>query len=244
LVETHGSEIHQLTLSGLLGEDKEVDIRYLPTGNGGAELLVLAEDTGLALSMADVTGRLEGGSMRIEGLRLAEDDPMNGSIELQDFTLREAPRLAKLLELISVTGILSALNNDGLPFDRLVADFSLTEETLTVRDGSARGTSVGITFEGSMDREMDEVAIGGDVAVSDIFSRTIGQLPIIEILVGDGLIGAAYRMTGPVDDPNVSVNPLSVIAPGFLRKVFGTGAETDGEDGATAPETDSTAPDR
>lgn len=229
LVETHGSEIHQLTLNGLLGDNKAIDIRYLPTGGGGAELLVLAEDTGLALSMADLTGRLDGGSMRIEGLRVGRDEPMNGTILLQDFTFREAPRLAKLLEVISVTGILSALSNEGLPFNRLVADFSLTEDRLTIRDGSARGNSLGITFEGDFDRQTDEVAINGDIAVSDIFSRTIGQLPIIDLLVGDGLIGAAYRMTGPVDDPNVSVNPLSVIAPGFLRRVFGANTQSDGE---------------
>ena len=27
-------------------------------------------------------------------------------------------------------------------------------------------------------------------------------------------------MTGPMDDPKVSVNPLTVLAPGFLRTLF------------------------
>jgi len=36
-------------------------------------------------------------------------------------------------------------------------------------------------------------------------------------------------MTGPMDDPEVSVNPLSVLAPGFLRnffRIFGGGEGT------------------
>jgi hypothetical protein len=27
-------------------------------------------------------------------------------------------------------------------------------------------------------------------------------------------------MRGPIDDPTISVNPLSVLAPGFLRELF------------------------
>ena len=69
--------------------------------------------------------------------------------------------------------------------------------------------------------------IGGDIAVAGIFSNTIGAIPWINLLLGDGLFGVTYRMTGPVDDPDVNVNPLSVIAPGFLRKVFGATGVTE-----------------
>jgi hypothetical protein len=37
---------------------------------------------------------------------------------------------------------------------------------------------------------------------------------------GQGLFAANYRAVGPIDDPKISVNPLSALAPGFLRNLF------------------------
>jgi len=34
------------------------------------------------------------------------------------------------------------------------------------------------------------------------------------------LFAATYRMTGPMDDPVVTVNPLAALAPGILRELF------------------------
>ena len=37
---------------------------------------------------------------------------------------------------------------------------------------------------------------------------------------GAGLLNFTYHTTGDLDDPEVSVDPLSVLAPGFLRGLF------------------------
>jgi hypothetical protein len=37
---------------------------------------------------------------------------------------------------------------------------------------------------------------------------------------GQGLFAANYQVTGSAADPQVSVNPLSALAPGFLRRLF------------------------
>jgi hypothetical protein len=37
---------------------------------------------------------------------------------------------------------------------------------------------------------------------------------------GQSLFAANYELSGTTDDPSVSVNPLSAIAPGFLRQLF------------------------
>lgn len=219
-VDLDGEALRRLVLEGFVGDGRDVDIRYIPMDDGSRTLSVYAEDTGLALAVADITGRLDGGTLEVTGRRASADAPLIGELSMRDFTLREAPRLTKILEVISVTGILSALSDDGLPFSELTAGFSLTEETVEIRDGLARGDSIGITLSGTYDRRQDNLALNGDVAVADLVSRTIGQIPILELLVGEGLIGATYTMSGPLQDPAVSVNPLSVLAPGFLRNIF------------------------
>ena len=37
---------------------------------------------------------------------------------------------------------------------------------------------------------------------------------------GEGLFGFSYRLNGASSDPQVRVNPLSILAPGFLRDLF------------------------
>ena len=37
----------------------------------------------------------------------------------------------------------------------------------------------------------------------------------------EGVFGLNYRIVGPVTGPTLTVNPLSAMTPGFLRKVFG-----------------------
>jgi hypothetical protein len=52
----------------------------------------------------------------------------------------------------------------------------------------------------------------------------IGHLPLVGwVLTGgedQGLFAASFRLTGSNDDPTVTVNPLSALTPGLLRKMF------------------------
>ena len=50
------------------------------------------------------------------------------------------------------------------------------------------------------------------------------ELPIIGSLLGNGrdkgLIGITFRLSGKFTKPDLTVNPLSVIAPGVFRQIF------------------------
>jgi len=37
---------------------------------------------------------------------------------------------------------------------------------------------------------------------------------------GEGLIGFNFNLRGPVDNPQVLVNPLSILTPGMFREIF------------------------
>jgi hypothetical protein len=39
----------------------------------------------------------------------------------------------------------------------------------------------------------------------------------------EGLFGVNFRISGPATAPMLTINPLSALAPGFLRKIFGAG---------------------
>jgi hypothetical protein len=49
----------------------------------------------------------------------------------------------------------------------------------------------------------------------------LGQIPLVGMLLGgsnEGLVGITYEAVGPPSAPRISVNPVSAIAPGLLRK--------------------------
>jgi hypothetical protein len=57
---------------------------------------------------------------------------------------------------------------------------------------------------------------------------------------GEGVLAVTYSIDGPISEPEVSVNPLSVLTPGFLRGLFGLAGDGEvGEDSkpATFPRT-------
>ena len=49
-------------------------------------------------------------------------------------------------------------------------------------------------------------------------------IPLLGPILGggrdEGLFGINYKLFGPLDGPQLMMNPLSAIAPGFFRKIF------------------------
>jgi hypothetical protein len=72
-------------------------------------------------------------------------------------------------------------------------------------------------------------------------NSALGNIPILGgIFVGrqgEGVVGITFAIQGQLDDPNVRVNPMSVVAPGIFRQIF----EFRGE-GQNAASTGTTSP--
>ncbi len=58
-------------------------------------------------------------------------------------------------------------------------------------------------------------------------NNVVAQVPLFgPLLAGghnEGLFAVNFRVAGRLASPDVSVNPLSAVAPGFLRKLFSAG---------------------
>jgi hypothetical protein len=54
--------------------------------------------------------------------------------------------------------------------------------------------------------------------------RVPAEIPVIGPLLtgprGEGLFGLTFAITGPVERPQVLVNPLSALTPGIFREIF------------------------
>ena len=164
---------------------------------------------------------------------LAEDPilSLRGELNLRGVTVRGVPLLAKLLTLASFTGIVNTLQGKGIYFDRVRTSFALSGGTLTLRDGKAHGSSVGLTAAGVVNLDAGTLAVNGTVVPAYMVNKLLGDVPVLgRLLRGENGVGAfavTYDVKGPWGNPSVMVNPLSVLVPGFIRDLFGdTGAES------------------
>ena len=204
--------------------DGRLQIEFAPRGQGAA-LQISADNAGDTLRALGWTERVSGGSLLIAGEQAARGGAMTGTFSLQEFRVRDASARARILQVLSLTGIFSALNQSGLDFVRLDGDFRYFGGVVNVTNTRAFGSSIGITTEGGIVTDANLIKLNGTVVPAYTINQVLGKIPILgQILTGgknEGLFAANYALRGSLDNPQVSVNPLSALAPGFLRNLLG-----------------------
>ncbi|MCP1335690.1 YhdP family protein [Futiania mangrovi] len=188
-----------------------------------------SEDAGAILRALDLYGGLAGGTLSVRAA-LTEDAAgetrIAGRAEIDGAVLKDAPTFAKVLTLASLTGIANRLAGEGIDVSEIEVPFAISGERIAIDDAIARGPALGLTLRGMVDRRSDTLALGGTIVPAYGINTLVGNIPLLGRLLtsreGEGVFGITYQVTGPVADPQVSVNPLSALAPGILRRLFDT----------------------
>ena len=193
---------------------------------GPRQLVVTASDAGTFLKALDVTDRMTGGRLEFRG---TYDDtkypaPFNGRFTIFNFKLQNSQILGRILSIGSLTGLANALTGSGIQFDKMIANINARAGLITISDGRANGNAMGITVKGTVDTTTTKLALKGVVVPAYAINSMLGKIPIIGALAGganEGLIAFNYSVGGTYLEPDVGVNPLSGLTPGFLRGIFG-----------------------
>ena len=206
------------------GPDR-LDLSVQPEGSG-RRVRLTAADGGSLLRAADLLDTVRGGQLKLDGLYddTRPDTPMTGTAELSDFNVRNGRLLGKLLQAVTIYGLVDALNGPGVAFSDLVLPFRWDGTMLDVTDMRAFSASLGLTAKGRVDAERKTIDVQGTVVPLYLLNSILGRIPLVGRLFsaerGGGLVAFNYAMRGPVGDPSVVVNPLSALTPGFLRGLF------------------------
>jgi len=224
--ESDGHSIQRGRLTGHTGAGSAFDIEIAP-GRSTRALTASTDDAGGLLYAFNLVDDMRGGRLTIHGTYddRAPRRPLQGTAEIADFRMRNTPALAKLLQAMTLYGLVEVLQGPGLGFNRLIAPFRLSHDVLELADVRAFSASLGMTAKGQIDLARDTVAIEGTIVPAYFFNTLLGNIPLIGRLFsperGGGLFAATYSMRGALRDPAVTVNPLAALTPGFLRGVFG-----------------------
>ena len=112
------------------------------------------------------------------------------------------------------------------------AEFTRSPGKMMIRDGVVWGPAMGATLEGQFDYARDDVRLRGTFIPAYALNNFLARVPIVGMIIGggqnEGVFGMTYEVVGPQGNATLRVAPMSMLAPGFLRKIFEfRGAESD-----------------
>jgi hypothetical protein len=169
---------------------------------------------------------MEGGDFTIIGTYddKGEHSILHARADITAYTVKDAPVLAKILSLASLSGFFDTLRGKGILFHKLRAPFTLSKDLLTVTEAKTYGDAIGMTIEGNIIFPKQTLDLHGTIVPSYSLNTVLGNVPIIGAALmggeGKGVFAASYSIKGSGNEPEVSVNPLSILTPGFLRGLF------------------------
>lgn len=222
-ITRRGGAIRQFAASGQFGRGA-VTARMTTAEGGRPQIDIGSADAGALLAFADIYSRMEGGALN--AIMSQEPTGLVGTVKIRSFNLRDEPALRRLVAESAPRADAPGAKVDPalVGFDRLQVVFLRSGGHMTLRDGVMNGPNIGLTVEGSVDTERNTIALNGTFVPAYTVNNFFSKIPVVGVLLGggwnEGLFALNYKVTGRVNAPQVSVNPLSV-APGFLRKIFG-----------------------
>ncbi|MCL2473337.1 MAG: DUF3971 domain-containing protein [Alphaproteobacteria bacterium] len=201
-----------------------LEITLLPIAFGARELLISTNDFGAALKGLGFTKTISGGRLLLSGKSTAlNPHDIKGSIKIEDFTVNNMPLLGVLLNAISPFGFAGLFTNSA-QFSSLIGDFNWNGDTIELSRVRASTAAFSINTEGTVLLNDNTVNLRGNVVPFSVMNSLINRLPIVgNLLTGGrhgGILAVSYNITGDLSDPQVSVNPMSVLAPGIIRSIL------------------------
>lgn len=221
-----GGRLRQVEISTVLGTGRDASIS-IRTEKGEQTILIRSNDAGALLSRLKVIDSIKGGQLIVSGKRgvVATPTSWTGKALIKDFQAVRAPALAQVLTLASLSGIGNTLRGQGIKFTRLEVPFSYGGEKLKIKNARSVGSQLGLTGDGVVDFAADSIEFKGTIVPAYTLNSLLSNIPIIrEIFTGSskpggGVFAVSYAVSGNIDKPQTSVNPLSALAPGFLRGI-------------------------
>jgi hypothetical protein len=190
-------------------------------------LVATAQDAGGLLRALDVATSVAGGTLSLGGAYddTQPDHPLVGTALIDNFRIVGAPSVTRLLQAMTLYGVVDVMRGPGLGITHLIAPFRYADAVLTLDNARAFSSSLGFTTKGDIDLTAQRADLTGTIVPGYFFNTLLGKLPVLGKLFspeqGGGVLSATYKLAGPLANPQVQVNPLAALTPGVLRGLFG-----------------------
>jgi AsmA-like protein len=221
------ADIHGTFLSGA-----PATIKISPAGEQ-RDMRVVIGDAGAALRAANIYSKASGGQLELSAQLGNTDDPSirRGMLVIRNFAVRDETALREIERSDRTTSATTKApagpRNQGFTFTRLTVPFSSDQTFVRIGDSLLKGPEMGATVQGVIRKRDGAIDIGGTIIPAYSLNSALGEVPLLgDILTGgkgQGVFGLTFALRGTMQKPQFIVNPVSALAPGFLRRIFEIG---------------------
>lgn len=231
-IRKQSGELTELSVNGRLAGEAPLAVRLRKQPGEPRYLLAEATDAGAAFRLVGLYSRMSGGEMslrvNLDGLGDAE---RIGTLYAWNFAVLGDEVVDQVL-FGDERGIGRPSERQGrvqkrrsqIDFNVMRVPFSVGNGQFILRDAVINGPLLGATMRGEIDLKRDRIKLSGTYVPVYGLNAAIGSVPILGDLLtgrrGEGIFGMTFAIRGAVDNPEVLVNPVSAVAPGFLRQIF------------------------
>lgn len=235
-ISKRGDKLTALDVRGTLDGGKPLAVVLRQDAGQPRKLFADSTDAGQAFKLIDFYPNIQGGRVRLEvnleGKGAAEK---TGILWVEDFRILGDPVVSEVFGGAddgrpAIDGAV-ARPSRGKRVTREVFDFTLMRVPFStgygqfvMEDSSLRGPMLGASIRGKVDFKMRRVNLGGTYVPLQGLNSALCEIPLFGPLITgpkcEGVSGMTFAIQGPMDRPEVIVNPLSMLAPGIFRDIF------------------------
>jgi hypothetical protein len=187
---------------------------------------------------------MEGGNLDL--MLSTSGDSSAGRATVTNFVLRDEPAFRQLVAAGQSGAPGAAVDPSAVRFQKMTMAFERSAGVLDIRDAVIYNPNMGLTTEGRVNFARNEIDVSGTFVPAYSVNSVLNKIPLVGLILGggqnEGVFGISYRVRGPLSGPQLTINPLSAIAPGILRKIMGAidgttarRSYTPGDPGVTTP---------
>jgi hypothetical protein len=224
-MQRRGTKLVWLDARAALAGGKLLEALVRPDSGRARTLIAKSNDAGQVFKLVGFLPHAVGGDLSLEV-------NLEGKGPAERTGLLTASRFHLLGDALSVEGPPAAgsaarrraVVRERVEFDSLRAPFSVGHGQFVLQDARLDGPLIRATMSGRVDFRTRKVHVVGTFTPLAALNRILSDVPLLgDIMTGpkrEGMFAWNYALQGGLENPQIVVNPVSGVAPGFTREFF------------------------
>ncbi len=225
-----GDTVVVIKTTATINGKKTFSFNYGEKAGSQQNLLMVSQDAGAVLKAFDLYSKIQKGQLVLKA-RLSpagSGKPSSGILRIRQFDIANDDRLKGLAQtVVNNDDQIEAIFQDSVSFTSFKMPFQILKNQLVIGNSVLKGAVLGASGRGIINTKTDALNIEGTLIPIYAVNSIVGKIPLLgKILVGrkgEGVFGVTFSLRGKTGNPKFSINPVSVLAPGFLRQFFEKG---------------------
>ncbi len=229
--QTRGEKMVGLEATGQFERGKPFRAIIQSEPNTPRRLLAESQDAGQIFKLVGFYPRAVGGIMNLEvDLDGSGSAEKTGILWARNFAVLGDSIVGDVLQNADTGQPAIAGKNrrktsqELIAFDVMKIPFSVGNGQFVMNDAQIKGPLLGAPFRGKIDFKAQTVDLGGSYIPLAGLNSAISGIPIVGLILGgakgEGVFGMPFAIQGALANPQVTVNPAGLVAPGIFKDIF------------------------